>query len=304
MGRSQGTGRQLNRYPGHPPAAILSATENVGPRPPAASRGNGLIAYEALARAIVARHLQTEMMQAESVDWHERPADAAQRLADLNFDQAPVTRKGKLIGFVVTLELRAALGTRLSPHVHALGPDTLTSATASVREVMDALLPNAAMTFVVDGHHVSGFVTPSDLNRHPARAHFYLLLADLEMALAGLVRDHFADLNEAVGLLYPQSQGVVRKRFATDRRNNLETDLVAGMDLAHLLRIVGSTSALLARFGADEEETWSGWTHGFRSLRDAVMHPALEFLGPSRSLADLVLAETKIRRLLEDASSP
>ena len=163
---------------------------------------------------------------------------------------------------------------------------------------MEALLPDAAMTFVVDGHRVSRFVTPSDLNKHPARAHFYLLLSDLEMTLAGLVREHFADLNEAVDLLYPQSQGVVRKRFTSDQRNNVETDLVAGMDLAHLLRIVGRTKPLHTHFDAVDEETWDRWTHGFRALRDAVMHPALEFLGPSRSLADLVLAEAKIRTLL------
>lgn len=269
----------------------------------APSQDNGLIAYEAIARAIVARHLQTELRDAQYVDWGERPADAARRLAGLNFDQAPVTRNGRLAGFVARRELADSSGTRLAPNVHPLGPDTLTSATATVLEVMEALLPDVAMTFVVDGHRVSGFVTPSDLNKHPARAHFYLLLADLEIALAGLVREQFTDLNEAVALLYPQSQGVVRNRFNSDERHNLETDLVAGMDLAHLLRIVGLTPALRAHFDADDEDTWGTWTHGFRALRDAVMHPALEFLGPSRSLADLVMAEARIRTLLQYASS-
>ena len=59
---------------------------------------SGLIAYDALAQAIVARHLQTELVDAECVDWFERPTSAARRLADLNFDQAPATRNGRLVG--------------------------------------------------------------------------------------------------------------------------------------------------------------------------------------------------------------
>lgn len=34
---------------------------------------------------------------------------------------------------------------------------------------------------------MTGFVTPSDLDRHAARSHFYLLIAAIEMLLAGLV---------------------------------------------------------------------------------------------------------------------
>ena len=144
---------------------------------------------------------------------------------------------------------------------------------------MEALLPNVPMTFVVDGHRVSGFVTPSDLNRHPARAHFYLLLADLEMALARLVRGHFADLDDALALLHPQSQGVVRARFAADVKNDVETDVVTGMDLSHLLRVVGLTAELRARLGAHDEETWHAWTGGLRSLRDAVDAPCARVPG-------------------------
>jgi hypothetical protein len=258
-----------------------------------------MVAYEALAGAIVARHLQTEIESAECVEWSEDPVEAARRLNRLTFDQAPVTRGGPPIGYVVRVEIASAKGSRLAPYVHLLGPDTVTSATASVRQVMEALLPGLPLTFVVDGHRVSGFVTPSDLNKHPARAHFYLLLADLEIALASLVREGFTDLNDAVDLLYPASQKVVRKRFAADRRHRVETDLVAGMDLSHLLRIVGLTAALRARLGADDQETWDRWTGGFRSLRNAVMHPTLEFLGPTRGLADLVRAETTIRTLLQ-----
>ena len=272
-------------------------------RTPTTPLASGLIAYDALAQAIVARHLQTEMADAVCVDWTERPDDAARRLAEFNFDQAPVTRKGKLVGFVARHELAGASGSRLAPHVHKLSQDTLTSATASVREVMESLLPDAAMTFVVDGRGVSGFVTPSDLNRHPARAHFYLLLADLEIALSRLVRWHFVDLDEAVALLHPKSQGVVRKRFNADRSNNLETDLAAGMDLGHFLRIVGLTPALRAQLGTRDEASWVSLTEGLPALRDAVMHPGLEFLGRSRNLADLLAAERTIRDLLLNASS-
>ena len=41
--------------------------------------------------------------------------------------------------------------------------------------------------FVLDGRRITGFFVEADLNKQPARTHFYLLVASLEGGLAHLI---------------------------------------------------------------------------------------------------------------------
>ena len=262
----------------------------------ASGSGSSGVAYRSLARAIEARQLQTAIADAVFVDVDEPVAQAITVLRENRFDQAPARRKGRLVGHVVTEEL--LLG-RLA--VHRLDETSILSGAGSILDVMQSLLAPTLLTFVVDGHAVTGFITPSDLNKHPARAHFYLLLADLEIALAGAARAHFDNQNDALELLEAKDRKKIRNRYDRDSRQKVEVDLVAGMDLEHLLRIAGSDAGLRQRFGVPDASTWALWTEPLPSLRNAVMHPVLEFLGRRRSIDDLVTIERRVREMLEHA---
>jgi hypothetical protein len=263
-----------------------------------------VIAYEALAQSLVARQLQTPIEDAIEVDWSEAPARAARRLAGFDFDQAPARRDGLLVGFVVRRELSSSSEPIVGPLVHLLGPDTLTSASASIREVIEALLPDVGLTFVVDGHRIAGFVTPSDLNKHPARAHFYLLLADLEVSLAGLVRSSFRDQSKALALLPRRSRDFISDRYDSAKEGGFDIDLVAEMDLGHFIKIIGITAEARAQIGSRSEGDWEKRTRGLVKLRNSVMHPSREFVGLTRTLADLVDLESRVHDMLQAASYP
>ena len=144
----------------------------------------------------------------------------------------------------------------------------------------------------------TGFVTSSDLNKHPARVHFYLLLTSFEISLAAWVRREYPDPHSTLGLLEYGGRKALH-RFRRDQRNNVVVDLVAGMDLGDLLAIVGSRDDGRYAYATSLFESWEAWTAKLTSLRNAVMHPVLSFLGPSRSISELISLERGLWEVLE-----
>lgn len=265
---------------------------------PDRKRAEPVLAYDTIASAIQARHLQTELLDAIWVGARENPAAASARLSDLDYDQAPVGRPGRLLGYVLTNELADADSARAGRLIHRLNASIMVSGSAGVLDVMD-VLRQKPLAFVVDGRHVTGFVTASDLNKHPARAHFYLLLADLEMSLAEAVRGRYSNETMPLGVLNATERRKVMKRLERDRRENLAVDVVAGMDLAHLLAVAGQDRGLRSAFRSRSPRAWEEWAEELVHLRNAVMHPVLSFIGKKRTVADLARVEREIRRIID-----
>ncbi len=261
------------------------------------------LSYLSLAHAIQVRQLQTDLGVAEWVEADEPPREALGRLAHGPYDQGPVRDGNHLLGFVLTRELAASQAQTCRPSLHPLDESVMLSASGSVLDILEAFNAGAPMSFVVDGRRITGFVTRSDLNKHQARAHFYLLLADLEIVLARQVREHFADKELAVALLEPDDQRKIRRRLSRDHENGLEVDLVTGMDLGHMLAIGSVVESIRCVFGLCAPENWQLQTAALPGLRNAVMHPVLEFLGPKRTVSDLVRTERTIRAMLTAAQA-
>ena len=265
------------------------------------SRDNEGRAIQAVAEAIQARLLQTYLTNAEWVDSAEDARGAAARLRAFTFDQAPAGTGLAVEGFVLTDELaRAEIGATAGSLLHRLDASHVVSASAPVLPVLESLAAGGRMVFVVDGREVSGFITDSDLNKHPVRTHFYLLLSSLEAALAAWVRREFPDLEAAVGLLGDDA-GKVRRRYRRDQRANVALDFVTGMDLSHLLTIVGGGADGRSLFGPTDHEAWDLWVDSLKGLRDAVMHSVIEFLRRDRTADDLLHLERDLRAVLARA---
>ena len=112
-----------------------------------------------------------------------------------------------------------------------------------------AYLHDRPFLFVVEGREITGLVTPSDLNKQPGRTYFYLLIANLEIAIAEMVRSHFANQSDALGLISKSRRGSVASRLAELRTGDVDADVVAALDFADLLTVVKNTPTLLAAFG-------------------------------------------------------
>jgi hypothetical protein len=256
-----------------------------------------ILAYGVVAAAIQARHLQTELGSAAWVRPADAPSEAAANLAELDFDQAPVGRPQRVLGYVLTRELRDVDGGRIGRRYHRLDASVMLSGSAGIPDVID-LLRQKPMAFVVDGRRVTGFVTISDLNKHPARAHFYLLLADLEMSLASPTRERFIDQAVALEALGQTETKKVTNRYKRDQKANVAVDLVSGMDLGHLLVVAGSDRVLRADFRPRSRQSWDSWSEELTKLRNAVMHPVLSLLNRDRTPADLARIEREIHGIL------
>jgi hypothetical protein len=154
---------------------------------------------------------------------------------------------------------------------------------------------------VLEGRSISGLVTPVDLGRPAARTYFYLLLAQLEIALAEVVRRRFPEQNRAVALLNYRSRTRHAELVTELRRHDDFIDDVAALFLADLLVVVSRTPELGHHFAGVGK--WGDLIRGVGQFRNAVMHPVREFHEASREgLRKLVDYDDLLRRLIASAA--
>lgn len=258
-----------------------------------------MLPYDEISKAITVRHLMAPIGSAVAVSASDASGATAEHLTRLHFDQAPVLEDGRVIGLVKTSELLSA-DPDSSVLVHSLASSYLVNAEAPVSEVLGRLL-SVPMLFVVDETGLTGFVTPSDLNKHPARTHFYLLLADLEMTMAEEARAHFPGPDGALKCLSEERRPIVLARHAANQSFNVDADVLTAFEFADLFVTMQKTS-LHNKFGVDSPTSWraTGWQ--LVEFRNDVMHPTREFLG-RRTVRELLETEGKLRRMLLASSA-
>lgn len=253
-----------------------------------------MLSYDSISKAIQAHHLMTPIENAMSVMSDTGPASALALLRPFDFDQAPVVeRDGTIIGFVTTEGLEAATAEHLP--IERLVSDCLIAAETPFERVLGRFT-SIRMAFVVEGDGITGFITPSDLNKHPARTHFYLLLADLEMTMASVARRALENPEEALDCLEPKRRRPIDRRHQQNRRHNVDADVLTAFEFRDLLTVTGKLH-LYRRFGATSEAHWSRMVDALPDFRNDVMHPTREFIG-SRTIPQLVGYAGILRLLL------
>ena len=127
----------------------------------------------------------TSIATAVTVELTEPPEMAHDRLKLARFDQAPVMRAGRPVGWVTTeaLDRRKSVKSSLA----ALEDCILVSAESSIADILPLLAENNFL-FVIGAGEVLGFIVRSDLDRHAVRSYFYLLIAGIEMQLSEIVK--------------------------------------------------------------------------------------------------------------------
>lgn len=254
--------------------------------------------YEAMAATITAKRLQTPLSQALWLDAGEAPRVAAVKLAESDYDQAPVREDGELRG----LALRSTLEHTRARTVRRCTVPLTTAVLVSAEAGLPSLLPVLALSHfacVLDGHTVSGFVTPSDLNKQLARTYFFLMIASLEVLLGSLIRSTYPDLEQALATLTPARADFARGRLLRDQKLNVALDLVAEMDLTDLLRVVAGTDRLRGLVGHASKTSFLAASRHLPDLRHSVMHPTRAFLGADRDVSALIAIESELRRFVD-----
>jgi hypothetical protein len=236
------------------------------------------------------------MSQAFSVDPKDAAADAAARLRRERFDQAPVVDGDRILGFVLTRHLAQAR--RVAGAMTPLGSGNVVSADASIGRLMEWII-DPGFLFVLEGRDVTGFIAVSDFNKQPVRGYLYLLLARLEVGLAELVRRRFPDQQDALALLPPDGQAIVRDRFEGDRTAGEESELVAYFDFSDLIEVVRRDAELLGVVSGRSRNGWIKYAGGLVQLRNDVMHPVRNAVLAKGGLMRLQDREQRLRSLIE-----
>ena len=257
-----------------------------------------IVYTQQIADGIRVRHLATAISKALLLRPDGSASGACREMKKLQLDQAPVIQDGAVIGTVRRSDMRpqGLVGT----YVHHLEARSFVAADVGLCKLM-SYLQEEPFLLVLDGHEISGLVTAADLGRPAARTYFYLLLAQLESALADVIRNQFPDQRRAVDLLSLGRQKGHAELVDRLRQRDDFIDDVAALSLGDLLVVVGKTSDLVQHF-----EIVSSWRHlvrGLGSFRNDVMHPVRDVNEASTTgIAKLVDYDNRLRSLIAGAS--
>ena len=248
--------------------------------------------------ALEAHRLATPLKDAHKVFLNAPAAEARVELEASSFDQAPVYLKGHtLVGWVATRSL--VDGTTVKAAYQPLSQSPFAGASTSINDVLRHLA-SPGFCFTVGREGIEGFITPSDLDRHASRCHFYILVAGVEMMLSSAVKSLVPerDLVERIST-HPMSGGAdhpartLRKMYDEARDDGRDTHAVEYLYLGELIDV----AAAAAKFSS----TLITQLELVRDLRTTVMHPtrALTRLGANQ-LASAAAAATASYSALGD----
>jgi len=222
-----------------------------------------------LSRAIRVRQFQTLLQDATCLRLEQEQGNAKRVLDGLRFDYAPVEQEGVPVGYVRTGDLLPESNEPVESRLRPIAPDMIVSGDAPFRDLLRWM--DRGFLFVLEGNRLTGFVTPSDANRQEARSYFYLLLSDVEVGLADLVRGHFNPVRSALAALSESCRTNVSGRMERDCQQNLDGDVVSYFLFSDLVKVIGKTEQIRLGFSRGQ---WDDLTGSLTNFRDWVMHPA------------------------------
>jgi hypothetical protein len=261
-----------------------------------------MLSHVELGASFQARHIQVGLDRATSVDSDNKAGAALKILSQSNYDRAPVVDDGRVVGYVERQHLvKAASNDLVRDLTYPLTGGVIISADTPIAELIE-WLPEQRILFVLEGREVTGFVTITDLNKQPARAYLYLVLAGLEIAMADLVRWRFgADQSPVLEALGKRDQNSVGGRLRADRDADADADLVSYLGFKHLLRVIERDQALRKEMGGLSKTRWRSVTWPLSDLRNDVMHPVSSFVSSTEDVAALGQSVRSASRLLDEA---
>lgn len=222
--------------------------------------------------SIQARHIAIPIEHALRSRTDESLDSAVEKLAP-DYWCAPVVGEHERI--VGVFDRRAAASARcVGDAMRPLDSGLLVSSDTSLIDLAQHLAEESFL-LVVHGRAIAGFVTPSDMGSPAARTYFYVLLADLEVSLAELVRFVHADegsQRSAIAALGERQWSAYLRHEEDQKARDTFQDPVAVLSLSALLRVASRTEFrpwLKDRHGVG----WAGLTGGMTPFRNDVMHP-------------------------------
>jgi len=229
------------------------------------------LTWELLQRVFTAETLMTP--RKELLTWERGTylstlrTEAKQR----RFDLVPVTKDDRIVGVLY--------GEAIEPE--PLTDRWLVSRDTGIPDLLTLFVESERPGFLVfHRQDVVGLVTPADLNKLPARAYFYNLIGELELALAACVRHHYkGDMDGLLLTLSEERRQKIGSQKSILIQGNADIDPVQLLHLSDLVNIVAKREDLRARLGFSSRNAAKEALNGLVDLRNQTMHlvrPLLE----------------------------
>lgn len=227
-----------------------------------------------IAEGIRARHLATPLAEVMTLGSSDEAVVAAAQLAERQFDHAPVVDdRGRVVGVVALKDL--GRGKSVGECSCGLHECAVVSADTGLPDVL-RFLQEDPFLLVLEGRHVGAILTPADLGRPASRTYFYLLLAQLEIALAAVVRQDYPDQAHALTELTAKRQESIRKLLGDLRASDDLIDDVSAFSLTDLLRVAAANDTYREAF-VSGGWSWRVLNAELGRFRNDVMHPVRDF---------------------------
>ncbi|POH60155.1 CBS domain-containing protein [Arthrobacter glacialis] len=232
---------------------------------------------------IRARHIARSLNEAVSCLASDDSSVVAKILEERQFSSCPVLDAGVPIGILTAFDCQPRLTAR-----EAMQPIGLKSVISADTFLLDAARKLLASPFqlILEGSHLTGFLTEADLGSATGKSFAYLKLAAVEVNLCKFLRRRYADEGSILSTLNEKRKFEVEGLITNLKLSDQYIDHFASLGLSDLLQIAGRQPDFKERvkqFGG-----WQRLTRGLPNLRNDVMHPDRPLLGQHRQLESFV----------------
>lgn len=209
---------------------------------------------------------------------------------DNNLTYIPVREDSRITGIVS----RKALENGEEPC--SLTSDWLIATDTTILEVIELFARQPERVFLVlQASRIVGLVAPADLNKIPARASVYLLIAHFEAELARLIRRVMPNDDDYRPYLSDERWSKLREEKAQAAEKDIELDLLHHMHIYDLTLIARQHDRVRELLGF-ETASQARRVLDFQSLRNRVSHPTRPLI---TTRGELVKLDETCRRLIE-----
>jgi hypothetical protein len=177
-------------------------------------------------------------------------------------------KENELITGVMTVESLKSGERDIVPLTH----DWLIAADTPILHLLELFAKDDTRNFfVLSSSEIIGIVSPADLNRIPARASVYLLVAHFETLLTELVRQKIGETEEELSTyLSEKSIEKARETRNQERKEDLELPIIRYIYLFDLVEIIKKHDELREQLGFESNSSVD--TMKFNTVRNAVAH--------------------------------
>lgn len=232
-------------------------------------------------------------------NFRENPRQVLDQYAD--FDQIPVKRDGKIVGVLERNGQNDEMS--MAQVMKPLDVSMLVAAEEPISRFIDCLLEKPYYRLVLDGQHLNGVVTRSDLLKLPVRLLALARITHLELIMAALVDANYPD-DTWLSLLPNKRQKYIEDLFNNLQQDNINMYRLEVSGFRDKYAVLSNLPNIPNTFETDMEE--------LQELRNQLAH-AKNFVGDERALsrflgrlriADELIAELSEIQAAADGNVP